>query len=72
MGKSDFKKLYSIIKSELGPVVTCKTSYFCDKFDPSQNYAGVVVHSVNKKFQWVNEGKFCCSNETMMLKSLFD
>ncbi|CAF3471433.1 unnamed protein product [Rotaria socialis] len=54
MGKKNFKDLYRRIKSEFGSV-SCKTSYFCDKFNASSNYAGAIIYSIDGKFKWENQ-----------------
>jgi len=52
-GRQNFKSLYRRIKSQLGRP-SCKVSYFSDNFDPSKNYAGMIVYSVNGNFSWMN------------------
>ncbi len=54
MGKKDFKKLYSQIKSEFGEI-SCKISYFSDNFDSKKNYAGIIVYAIDGKFRWSNK-----------------
>jgi hypothetical protein len=56
MGKENFKELYRRIKTELN-TITCKTSFYCDRFDPARNYAGVIVYAIDGKFQWKNYGE---------------
>lgn len=56
MGKLDFKNLYQRIKRDLGDV-TCKTSFYCDKFDPTRNYAGVIVYAIDGNYRWTNSGQ---------------
>jgi hypothetical protein len=58
MGKKDFKGLYRSIKRNLGDDITCKTSYFCDNFDPKLNYAGVIIYAIDGNGKWENTGKY--------------
>ncbi len=56
MGKKNFKDLYKRIKREHG-TITCKTSYFCDNFNATRDYAGAIIYAIDGKFTWKNHGK---------------
>jgi len=53
MGKKDFKKLYRAAVENNG-ADTCKSSYFCDDYDPKEDYAGLICYAINGKFNWTN------------------
>jgi len=53
MGKKDLSKLYKAAKRQNG-VDSCKSSYFCDEFEPNEDYAGLVIYAVDGSFKWRN------------------
>ncbi|CAF3019247.1 unnamed protein product [Rotaria socialis] len=53
MGKKNFKDLYRRVKGEHGNV-TCEISVFSDNFNPLLRYAGVIIYSIDGKFEWEN------------------
>ncbi|CAF4746656.1 unnamed protein product, partial [Rotaria socialis] len=56
MGKKNFKDLYRRVKGEHGNV-TCEISVFSDNFNPLLRYAGVIIYSIDGKFEWENYGE---------------
>eukprot|EP01083_Nonionella_stella_P279047 949146_1 len=55
MGKKDFGKIYRDCKAELGGSVTCKISYYSDKFEQGKNFGAVIIYKRNDKSKWVND-----------------
>lgn len=56
MGKRNFRDLYQRMKWQHGSV-SCEISIFSDKFNPSNNYAGVIIYAIDGKFDWENRGE---------------
>jgi len=53
MGKKNFSSLYKQSRDELGNA-TLKVSSLCDAYNPSGNYAGLIVYHHGGKFKWKN------------------
>lgn len=59
MGKQNFENFYRQIKSELLPKfgkITGKISLYGENFDPSKNYAGMILYAIDGEFEWKNTG----------------
>ena len=76
MGKKDFAYLYTQIRTALGLAdnesCTIKVSGFSNRYDPSKNYAGIIVYHHNGMCRWENktgvaEGYKCRSFYVLIL-----
>lgn len=56
MGKQNFSSLYKSMKDELynGGPVSCKISFFSDKYEDGYDYSCIMVYKINNVFEWNN------------------
>lgn len=52
MGKLKFEGIYQAATEDLGAKPAIKISHFCDAWDPSANYAGIIIYHTYGSFKW--------------------
>ncbi len=54
MGKKDFGAIYRDCKKEVGGEISCKISYYSDKFEANKDFGAVIIYKRNDQCKWKN------------------